>query len=181
MKISKIIIAAVAGIFAVSLSPVFGEAKDNVQTEYSSDCKALAAYYDPEIMAKTMANPAEFMKLFVEMNKPETMQAFMECSSNPEQWNVWVANYSNPTKWMNSMVPFMNPATYMNWMAASMNPQMYQPFFAYMNPAFYSQWMAASMNPEFYGSMFKMMYPNAYTKAFESFYQFPVVAQANAE
>lgn len=173
--------AAFMGVFAYALSPVFVEAEESVTPELSSDCNMPAAFYDPEAMAKAMANPAEFTQLIAEMNKPETAQALMECSANPEQWNLWVENYSNPTKMMNAMVPFMNPQMYMNWMAASMNPQTYAPFFAYMNPAFYTQWMTASMNPQFYQPMTKMMDPNGYSKMFESFYKFPVVAQANVE
>ena len=173
----KNLFLALLCMISLSVTSVIAETEDNVE-DYLTQCNAPAEFLDPEVMAKTMADPAKFMQLIAELNKPATMQAMMQCSVSPEQWANMATNYADPTKWMNSMTPFMNPQTYMNWMAASMNPQTYTPFMAYMNPSFYMHWMTAMMNPAFYMQpMNQMMNSDAYTKSFESFFKFPPVAQ----
>ena len=164
MSLSKNSLFTFIGILTLCTTPMFAtlEASDTetTATEYTADCASLAAFYDAEVMAMNMADPNKFMLFVAQMSKPETTQAFMDCSTNPEQWNTWMASMSNPTKMMNAFAMFMNPQVYMNWMAASMNPQTYQVAMnTYMNPALYMQWMTAASNPAYYQSMYKMMDP----------------------
>ena len=187
IKAYKFTITAFIAALLISLSPiVFGDdEKDTENTQASSDCK-VKAYTDPEVFAKTMADPAKFMELMALMSNPQTAQNMMECGMDSTQWNEIMVGMSDPTKMMNAMTQFMNPQMYMNWMAASMNPAFYQSSMnTYMNPALYMQWMTASMNPAFYQpAMNKMtdpqqiMNPNNFTQMFGSFFQAPVVADA---
>lgn len=165
MKLNKSTLTAFFAAFLIGISSiavVFANSeKEEGQDVATSDCK-LEKYTDPEVMAATMTNPAEFIEMMMIMSNPQSAQNMMECSMNPAQWNVWMAKWSDPTKMMSLMTQFMNPQMYTNWMAASMNPQTYQPMYAFMNPALYMQWMTVAMNPESYTPMFGMMNQMAY-------------------
>ena len=180
MKVSifSLIALLVLGLF--TLSPLFAE-DDEALESYITECNAPKAFYDPAVMAETMADPQKFMSFMTEINKPATTKALAECMAHPEQWSSMIEGMSDYNKYAQAMVPFMNPQTYMNWMVASMNPQTYTPFMTYMNPAFYTQWMTTMMDPTYYQPMFNMMNTTEYTKAFESFYKMPFMAQANIE
>ena len=169
MRFSRTSLFNFIGILTLCTTPIFADlqASDSATTiaapstgEYAAQCTELAVFYDPEVMANTMADPNKFAQFLVLLSKPETTQALMQCSTDPQQWNIWMAAMSNPTKMMNASAVFMNPQMYTNWMAASMNPQFYNMVMAtYMNPALYTQWMNAMSNPAYYQPMFKMMDP----------------------
>ena len=165
MSLTKTSLFTFIGILTLCVTPMFGDLEANDKeisaTDYSEQCSTLGAFSDPEVMANTMADPNKFMQLIAQMSNPQTAQALMECSTNPQEWNTWMANMSNPTKMMNAAALFMNPQVYMNWMTASMNPQFYQTAMnTYMNPALYMQWMTLAANPSFYQPMYKVMDPN---------------------
>lgn len=196
MTLSKTSLFAFIGILTLCVTPMFSALEANDQeaatTEYAEAC---TTFSDPEVFANTMADPNKFMQLVAQMSNPQTAQALMECSSNPQQWNTWMASMSNPTKMMNAAAMFMNPQVYMNWMTASMNPQTYQAAMnTYMNPALYMQWMTAAANPAFYQPMYKMMDtnwqqqsatsmmdPKNYQQMFAAMMPAPVVADASAK
>ena len=111
----------------IILSAAFAEPTDFSNQSSSSQCSVRAEFYDPLIMAKTMANPEEFKEFMAVMSQPETSQIMMSCASNPEQWAAWMTKVSDPNKMMNTMMVFMNPQFYLRWMTAFMNPAFYKP------------------------------------------------------
>lgn len=107
-------------------TPASADSYANTQ-HYSAQCSVQAEFYDPEIMANTMADPYKFSRLMAVILNPDTARIMMNCASNPEQWNIWMSKFTDPKKMMNTMVVFMNPGFYANWMAAFMSAGFYKP------------------------------------------------------
>lgn len=125
LDILKIIISALLTTCTLLFTPAFAEFDGSSNNNFSTQCSVRAEFYDPEIMANTMADPVKFLGFMTVMSNPETAQIMMACASNPEQWNAWMAKVTDPNKMMNTMAVFMNPQFYANWMAAFMNPEFY--------------------------------------------------------
>lgn len=121
MKNITLITIAVFAVQLFILSPAIAEDTSGAQ------CSVQAEFYDPEIMANTMANPEKFKQLMTVICDPETTRIMMNCASNPEQWNIWMSKFSDPEKMKNTMMVFMNPGFYTAWMNAFMPWNFYKP------------------------------------------------------
>lgn len=135
MKLSShiLIILMIVGLF--SSTPLFAEDDEDLES-YITECSASKVFYDPTVMAETMADPAKFISFISEMNKPATAKSAVECMAHPEQWGSVVKSMTDYNNYAQGMLLFMNPQMYMNWMAASMNPQTYTQLMTNMNPTF---------------------------------------------
>lgn len=125
MAYLKPVLAVLFIVQIILLAPAYAEIDDHSQVNFSAQCSVQAEFYDPEIMANTMADPVKFKALLAVMSKPETAQIMMSCASNPEQRQAWMAKMTDPNKMMHTMAVFMNPMFYFNWMSAFMNPAFY--------------------------------------------------------
>jgi hypothetical protein len=132
-------------ILLMAISPASAE-DDDLLEEYMSECNAPAALYDPEIMAKTMADPNQFLLLLEELSVPATSMSMYECVANEAQLETVINTMTDPEKLATSMTTFMSPEMYINWMTAMQNPETQQAFLAYMKPEHFIQWLSSVHN-----------------------------------